>query len=163
MGALEDKSFQFIRYSYNDPVYSQYKNATDFLVKELTQNGIIDDNQVRLKTILVSTNLSLFGNAAFAGESTWKFLNQPQPWGVAPAAWLEASLKSFGYPAEYAKKLIALAPLIIHDQGDLFLILYQRRWWMMSDICHSVRVYRLIQILKNGLAVPHCNWGNWAR
>jgi len=122
VGALKDKSFQFIRYSYNDPVYGQYKNATDFLVKELTQNGIIDDNQVRLKTILVSTNLSLFGNAAFAGESTWRFLNKPQPWGVAPAAWLEASLKSFGYPAEYAKKLIALVPLIKHDQGDLFQI-----------------------------------------
>jgi|GEM_PF-2070334 len=126
VGALKDKAFQFVRYTYNDPVYSQYADATDFLVKELTQSGIIDDNQVRLKTILVSTNLSIFGNAAFAGESTWRFLNKPQPWGVAPAAWLEACLKSFGYPPEFTKKLIALAPFIKHDQGDLFQIFVPR-------------------------------------
>src|ERR1700722_15636609 len=122
VGALQDKSFQFVRYGYNDPVYSKYANATDFLIQELGQNGIIDDNDVRLKTILVSTNVSLFGNAAFAGESTWRFLNSPQPWGVAPKAWLEASLKSFGYPPEFAKKFITLAPMIKHDQGDLFQI-----------------------------------------
>ncbi len=122
IGALKDKSFQFVRYSYNDPVYSQYPDATDFLVKELAQYGIIDDNQVRLKTILVSTNLSLFGNLTLSGESTWNFFNHPQSWGVAPAAWLEASLKSFGYPPEYTKKLIALAPLTQDTQGDLFQI-----------------------------------------
>jgi hypothetical protein len=132
VGALKDKSFQFIRYTYDDPIYKEYKNATDFLVKEITQNGIIDDNDIRLKTILVATNLALFANIRVTGESTWDYLNHPQAWVQASSDRLEAALKSFGYPTSFTKRLMELAPLIQHDQGELFQIFIPKN--MVDDV-----------------------------
>src|ERR1700722_5114525 len=122
VGALQDKAFQFIRYTYNDPLYNQYKNSTEFLTKEITESGIIDDNDVRLKALLLSVNIAFFGNIHSTGESTWHYFNNPQAWVSVPLQWIEASLTSFGYPRVYAKKFLTLAPLTQYAQGELFQI-----------------------------------------
>lgn len=122
VGALQEKAFQFVRYSYQDPIYTQYASATDFLVKELTAEGIIDDNVSRLKTILVSTNLSFFGNLGWKEESTYYYFNHPQPWVKANPEWLMASLQSFGYSTAFVNELLALATEIVTKTGDIFQI-----------------------------------------
>ena len=121
-GALRNKAFQFIRYTYNDPVYSEQKNVTDLLINEITKNGIIDDNVTRLKTILVSTNIAFFGNVGFTGESTYYYFNNPQPWARAKREWLNACLTSFGFSKKYAEELLQLQALTKRDTGDLFQI-----------------------------------------
>lgn len=122
VGALQEKAFQFIRYTHNDPVYTQYSNVTDFLIKEIEKEGIIDDNLIRLKTILVSTNLAFFGNAGFTGESTYHYFNNPQPWASANPDWLKAALISYGYSSMFVEDLMALVRGIVTDTGDLFQI-----------------------------------------
>lgn len=122
IGALQEKAFHFIRYTYDDPAYMQYKDATDFLVKELTRTGIIDDNIGRLKTILVSTNLSFFGNLGWTYESTFYYFNHPQSWVKVNPGWLEASLKSFGYSQEFVEELLPLAQESASKEGELFQI-----------------------------------------
>lgn len=122
IGALQEKAFQFVRYNYNDPVYMQYKNVNDFLIQEITKEGIVDDNIIRLKTILVSTNLAFFGNMGFTGESTYHYFNNPQPWASANPEWLKQSLVSFGYSTQFVDELMQLAQDIVTDTGDLFQI-----------------------------------------
>ncbi len=122
IGALKEKSFQFIRYTHDDPTYSRYPDVTTFLIHELEQNGIIDDNETRLKTILVSTNLAFFGNAGLEGESTYNYFISPQVWARAKKEWLESCLKSFGYDPIWAEKFLALQELTKTETGDLFQI-----------------------------------------
>jgi len=121
-GALKDKAFQFIRYTFKDPTYSQYKNVTQFLLDEIEKNGMVDDNDVRLKTILVSTSLAFFSNIGQPGESAYSYFNNPQAWASLNPDWLKKSIRSFGYPEEYTDQLIDLAKTIITDTGDLFQI-----------------------------------------
>lgn len=118
------KEFKFIRYQFKDPIYDQYKNVTEFLIDEIQKNGIVDDNEIRLKTILISANLAFFGNEGLEGESTWNYFNTPQPWVSAP--WLkfllESSLKSFGYSTQFVPELLELSKSIQTTTGDLFQI-----------------------------------------
>lgn len=116
------KEFQFIRYSYQDPTYTVYKNVTDFLISEISKNGIIDDRIAALSTILVSTNIAFFGNAGSTGESTWYFLNKQAEWAAARTAWLEGSLKSFGYSEKFVPELVELSALVKTETSDLFQI-----------------------------------------
>lgn len=126
VGALQDKAFQFIRYSYNDPTYKKYNNATEFLVDEISREGVIDDNQGRLKTILVSTNLAFFGNIGLLGEFTYNYFNHPQQWVSTNPVWLQASLESFGYSSDFVDEFMELAKTIITGYGDLFQIFVPR-------------------------------------
>ncbi len=123
--ALKNKAFHFLRFNYKDPLYDQYKNVTDFLVTELSKNGIIDDNELHIKTILVSTNLSLFGNIGFTGESTWLFFSHPQPWTSVRKDFLESALKSYGLPTTSIDELIALNEYLKDSQGNLISTLLQ--------------------------------------
>ena len=124
-GGLKDKSFQFIRYLLNDSTYSQYKDITAFLLDEIQKFGCIDDNEVRLKTILVSSNLSLLGNIGYTGESTWYFFNNPQPWGEVRRDFLEASLVSYGYSTQFLDELIGLTEYLKDEAGNLGSDLFQ--------------------------------------
>jgi len=120
LGAFQNKAFQFIRYTLKDSVYNQYKDVVDFLLQETMKNGLVDDNDNRLKTILVSTDVALFGNADFPGESTYNYFVHPQAWAEARKEWLEACLISFGYSASYADELLALLPYTQSATSDLF-------------------------------------------
>lgn len=129
IGALKYHQFQFLRYFYNDPFYDQYKDINEFLFTELGQNGMIDDNMLRLKIILLSTNLSFFGNIGLKGESTYNYMNEPQKWVSPNPAFLKDSLLSFGYPADYVDDFMALIPLTIPEppKGELFQIFIPKK------------------------------------
>lgn len=120
LGAFKDKAFQLVRYTHKNPVYSQYKDVTDFLLQETLAKGVVDDNDYRLRIIIVSTNVALFGNADFPGESTWYYFSNPQGWAYAHKAWLEECLISYGYATTYLDELIALSNDIRTTNGDLF-------------------------------------------
>ncbi len=125
IGALKDKAFQFLRYTYNDPTYNQFENVNEFLVSEINKNGVVMDRDPRIGTILISTNLSLFGNVGFTGESTWYFFNHPQPWGEIRKDWLEAAIKSYGYSTQYIDELVDLTKYLKDKDGNLGSDLFQ--------------------------------------
>ena len=120
LGAFQNKAFQFVRYTFKDVVYSQYKDITDFLLQETAKNGVVDDNDNRLKTILVSTNVALFGNADFPGESTYNYFLNPQGWAEAKREWLESCLLSYGYSTTYVDELLILSSYTKTSTSDLF-------------------------------------------
>lgn len=133
VGALRQKSFQFFRYTLNDPTYMKYKNVTEFLLDEISREGIVDDREVRLRTILVSTNIAFFGNIGLMGEFTYNYFNHPQEWVSTNPEWLRASIKSFGYPPEFTEELMNIVPTVITDTGDLFQLLELILWQVPSD------------------------------
>jgi hypothetical protein len=119
---LKNKEFQFLRYHYNSSAFDQYENVTDFLIQKMEKEGIIDDNDVDISTILVSTNLAFYGDMGLQDESTIGFLHKPQKWVNPNKKWLEECLISFGYSTEKISKLMQLNELIKKDTGDLFQI-----------------------------------------
>lgn len=127
VGALRDKEFQFIRYTPLDSLYSRYTNVSQFLLDEIATNGVIDDNQLYLKIIVVSTNIAFFGNVGLLGEYTWGYFNHPQTWVELNKAWLTACLESFDYSIDFIDELMQLAPTIVTQTGDLFQIFVPRK------------------------------------
>ncbi len=121
IGALQRNAFQFVRYNYTDPIFNQYHDVTDFLIKEISKTGTVNDNEPRLKTILLSTNLALFGNIGFTGESTWHFFANPQPWVQLKPIFLINCLKYFGYPnaEKFADEFLALNKYLVDGNNNL--------------------------------------------
>lgn len=108
--------FQFLRYFYKDPFFDQYKNVNDYLQTEVRKNKIVDDNLLRNKIILLSTNISLFGGLGITGESTFFYLNRPQKWVSPNPMFIEDSLNSYGFlnVTDYSKEFL---DVIQHDLG----------------------------------------------
>ena len=107
-GSLQSSEFQFLRYFHHDPFFDQYKNITEFLNTEIKQNGIVDDNILKIKIVLLSLNLSIFGNIGLTGESTFFYFNQPQKWVSLSPMFIEDSLNSYGFlnVADYSQKFL---------------------------------------------------------
>jgi hypothetical protein len=134
IGALQDKAFQFVRYAYKDPVYNTYNNVSDFLIKEFQKNGIVNDHNLDIITILLSTNLAFWGNIDSPPESTFFYLLHTQIWSKPKRAWLEQAFTSLGYSLNSTKKLIdELMELSTSVQemkpsvGDLFQIFVPKK------------------------------------
>lgn len=125
LGELGKKSFQFIRFNFQDPTYNIHASVKEFLTVEIKANGIVDDNKIDIKTILVSTNLSILGNAGLTGESTWYFFNNPQPWGEVNRQWLETMIKSYDYSIDFVDELIAVNEYLKNEKGELGSVLFQ--------------------------------------
>lgn len=115
-GELQNDSFQFLRYFFQDPFFSQYKDVSDFFISEIKKNKIIDDNLLKNKIILLSENLSLFGGLGVTGESTFVYFNKPQRWVSPNPMFIEDSLNSFGFLniEDYSKKFLNIL------QSDLY-------------------------------------------
>jgi hypothetical protein len=73
------EQFKFLR--FNDEFINS--TAQGFLVNELKEKGLVDDNTAT-GAILLSVNFSLFGNVGFPGECSWQYFVSPQghkaPW-----------------------------------------------------------------------------------
>ncbi len=123
-GALKDNAFQFIRYTYKDPIFNKYANVTDFIVEQVKKYGMI--NKTRnpdIHTILVSTNIAIFGNPTLTSESSYHFFGvQAQKWAEPKREFLEDSLKAFDYSTDFIDELLALSELIKTETADLFQI-----------------------------------------
>ncbi|HEX2977920.1 MAG TPA: hypothetical protein VHO47_02270 [Candidatus Babeliales bacterium] len=125
IGALKTDAFQFVRYQYDNPEFNTISNTALFMRDQINKYGIINDRQLEVKKLLLSTNLALFGNIGFTGESTWYFFNEPQPWALQQS-WkdfkrttLIESLNSFGYSGKFADELLTVENLLADAQGYL--------------------------------------------
>src|SRR5690606_2971099 len=63
-----DDGFKFLRFG----AFKSAPFARDFLLKELESTGLIDDKG-KLAAVLLSVNLSLFGNIGVESESSWQY------------------------------------------------------------------------------------------
>ena len=54
------------------------QNVTDFLMNEISSEGLINDNSPGHRASLLSVNLALFGNVGFEGESTFDYFLKPK-------------------------------------------------------------------------------------
>lgn len=50
-----------------------HKTPTELIKEEMVNHGLVNDNEWRLKTYLLSTNLALFGNTGYPGECTFDY------------------------------------------------------------------------------------------
>lgn len=124
VGELKKDAFQFVRYSYNSQLFNTYKDIPDMLEKNISAYGIIDDAS-SVRNMLLSTNIALFGNAGFQGESTWRFFNTPQEWVQVDKKYLEDCIKSFGYSTHLIDKLMRLNELLKDKHGNMGSDLFQ--------------------------------------
>jgi len=105
------EEFKFLR--FNDE--SVNETAQGFLVNELKTKGLVDDN-TDTKFIMLSVNLSLFGNVGFPGECSWQYFLKPQAHAKPVRAVYVQMMKRFGLTDKYIDQLMDL--LNIYDTPE---------------------------------------------
>lgn len=99
----EVKDFIFLRFAgENGPA------VNDFLMQQLDEHGLVNDNIKANKSILLSVNLSMFGNIGFSGESTWNYFYKPksheEPWKEI----FEGIMDTFNLSHDHINELMGL-------------------------------------------------------
>jgi hypothetical protein len=91
---IEDfRTFRWIPMTHQTP--------KQFLKNEMQEYGLVNDNELRVKAHLLSTNLALFGNVGFAGECTFEyFLNAKSNTSVSDTVF-KGILDIFDNPTSY--------------------------------------------------------------
>lgn len=110
------ENFVFIR--FNDP---EETNARDFLVDELQENGLVDDNG-KVGALLLSVNLSLFGNIGFESECTWEYFLRERKHRIPTRKDYEDMMTKFGVTHKYIDELMALTKIYDTNQKTLLQI-----------------------------------------
>ena len=112
------KGFTFLR--FNDE--SVDTSAQGFLVNELKTKGLVDDN-TDTKFIMLSVNLSLFGNVGFPGECSWEYFVNPQNHAKPIRVIYENMMKKFGLTDKYIDQLMALAEIYDTKEDTIIQVL----------------------------------------
>lgn len=81
--------------------------AKEFLEEHVKESGLIDDNGTE-KGMILSANLSLFGNSGFKGECTWYYFMTPVAHEKFNRAILEGMMTKFGVTHKYIDELLEL-------------------------------------------------------
>lgn len=103
--ATADDTFRFLRFQGQSTDLS----VSEFIEKEFRAHGLIDDKNKELMAILLSVNLSLFGNVGFKTESTWaRFLGNWRSVENWQQEEFKTILKKFGLTDKYLKEIMAL-------------------------------------------------------
>ncbi len=110
------KDFTFLR--FND---IPGPRAQDFLVQELQKNGLVDDNG-EVRALLLSVNLSLFGNTDFPSECTWEYFLRERAHGAPDRGIYETIMNKWGLSHQYIDELMALIKLIDTKEKTLIQI-----------------------------------------
>jgi hypothetical protein len=110
------KDFAFLR--FND---IQGPRAQDFLVQELKKNGLVDDNG-EVRALLLSVNLSLFGNTSFPSECTWEYFLRERAHGSPDRKIYESIMDKWGLTHQYIGELMDLIKLIDTKEKTLIQI-----------------------------------------
>jgi hypothetical protein len=98
--------FVFLRFSDQE-----LPQAKEFLEEGIREFGLIDDNG-NSKGKLLSTNVSLFGNTAFKGESTWHYFMTPVEHVSFNRANLEDMMTKFAVTHKYIDELMDLLEML---------------------------------------------------
>lgn len=115
---IED--FLFLRFTNFEETTSR-----SFLLEELKKYGIVDNDKDHLKALLLSVNLSLFGNMDWKSSSTWDyFVNQklgvPTPEGFKEI--YGKMMDKFGLTHKYIDELMSLTELYKTKENTLLQI-----------------------------------------
>lgn len=95
--------FRFLRWQDFEKL-----TATEFLMKEISSEGLINDNSPKHRASLLSVNLSIFGNVGFEGESTFDYFLKPKSHATVNPDVIKGILSSFYAPTTYVNDLLAL-------------------------------------------------------
>lgn len=98
--------FKFLRFDDE----SVNASAQGFLVNELREKGLVDDNSATA-AVLLSVNLALFGNVGFAGECSWQYFVSPAGHRAPYRETYEKMMNKFGLTDKYIDQLMALVDI----------------------------------------------------
>ena len=113
------KNFEFLRWK---PSGDLKVSAQKFVVDQLVNYGLINDNYPDTSAILLSTNLALFGNVGFEGEATWEYFIKPKSHATpGPESFIEI-LDIFDATHEYIDQLNQLSDILYTKEQTLMQI-----------------------------------------
>lgn len=116
----EDNKFVFLRKRGKSQ-----KSVKNFLVDTLEEHGLVDDNN-ELAGMLLSTNLTLFGNTGRQGrgECTWFYLFKDQDHALPSRERYQEAMDDFGLPYTYIDQLMQLADLFTDEKQQTLLQIF---------------------------------------
>ena len=114
---IED--FEFLRWK---PSGDLKVSAQKFVVDQLVNYGLINDNHPDTAAILLSANLAIFGNVGFAGESTWEYFMTPKSHFKPKPENFKEILDIFGATDEYIDQLRQLSDILYTKEQTLMQI-----------------------------------------
>ncbi len=95
--------FRFLRWQEFEK-----RTASEFLMKEISSEGLINDNSPEHRASLLSVNLALFGNVGFEGESTFDYFLKPKSHATVNPQIIQDILKIYDAPATYLQEILDL-------------------------------------------------------
>ena len=110
------KTFSFLRFEDLPE-----RNAKEFLIDELKKNGIVND-MGDLKGILLSVNVSLFGNTGRPTSCTWDYFLKDIGHKVPDRKIYEKMMDKFGLTHKYIDELLSLVKLYDTKENTLLQI-----------------------------------------
>lgn len=113
------KDFEFIRWKLPRKVET---SAQEFLFEEFKRHGLIDDNRIESKAVLLSTNLALFGNVGAPTECTWDYFMKPRSYKKPEPSDFEGVLSTFGISNKYVGQLIDLSNFLLKSSREQTLL-----------------------------------------
>jgi hypothetical protein len=146
------KDFKFLRFN-NEAITS---TAQGFLVNELKEKGLVDDN-TSIKAIMLSVNLSLFANVGFPGECSWDYFIKPRSHAVPLRAVYETMLTNFGMSHDFIDELMALVDIYDTKEDTIIQILVPKDKideigylaWVKGIPAHSETINWILQNAKS--------------
>ncbi len=90
--------------------------------KWLKQKGLVDDN-TDTKFIMLSVNLSLFGNVGYPGECSWDYFLKERAHALPVRAIYENMMKKFGLTDKYIDEIMSLSNIYDTKQDTILQIL----------------------------------------
>jgi hypothetical protein len=115
-GKKVGENFSFLRFDDFSNV-----NAQDFLVNELKKNGLVNDTG-ELAAILLSVNVSLFGNTGRPTSCTWDYFLTDIEHKTPDRKVYEKMMDKFGLTHKYIDELMSLMKLYDTKENTLLQI-----------------------------------------
>jgi hypothetical protein len=117
-GKTVGETFTFLRFKNLSE-----RNAKEFLVNELKKNGLVDDTG-KLGAILLSVNLSLFGNIGWPTSCTWEYFLKEMGHKVPDRKIYEKMMDKFGlsHGKKHIDELLSLVKLYDTKENTLLQI-----------------------------------------
>ena len=103
---VDSSQFKFLRFN-NEYIN---KTAQGFLINELKQKGLVDDN-TETGMIILSANLALIANVGFKGECSWEYFVHPQGHKTPWRELYENIMAKYGLTDKYIDELMKLTDI----------------------------------------------------
>jgi len=110
--------FQFLRWGS----IGYEGTAQEFLIDQLKNHGLVDDNLSSVRAFLLSVNLALFGNVGYPGECTWEYFMNPKSHAQPNEDIYKSILDVFGIDHKYVAELMKISDLIKTKEQTLLQI-----------------------------------------